>query len=392
MSQLNNMTPDELHSLATFNRVQHALYGAVGNDNAWPDVVRVIGETFGASVVCWCSTDTQVPETRSFYAAWNLPEELNTLYQTHWVQHNPWLQAGMAQDAFIQGCVLRGTDLVPTSVLRQSRFYRDYMALYPVEHMLTAVISDGSVPGLAPPTVLSLFRAPDQADFDSHDVEYLQLIFPLLVRAFDLHWTTRRLQEQVTLLHRFLDTLDFGVAMLDPAGRVLYANQSVRAMTQQPQLAHWLGGLPNQVASHEPLGRLVSTSMHGQGGGTVLGDLEPQLLVLALPIDDKDTGQSQPGACMLLLARHTHAPIAVSDFVMRIFGLSPAEARLLPLLLHGRAPADIAQALGVKISTVRSQLSSIFAKTGATRQQDLIRLLGSVPPVHAHDERFGVAH
>jgi DNA-binding CsgD family transcriptional regulator len=35
----------------------------------------------------------------------------------------------------------------------------------------------------------------------------------------------------------------------------------------------------------------------------------------------------------------------------------------------------------VKVSTVRSQLSAIFAKTGTVRQQDLIRLLGSVPPV-----------
>ena len=82
---------------------------------------------------------------------------------------------------------------------------------------------------------------------------------------------------------------------------------------------------------------------------------------------------------MLLLARHGQA--AVPDFVMRIFGLSPAEARLLPLLLRGCTPQQIAQELGVKVTTVRSQLSSVFAKTGATRQQDLIRLLGRVPPV-----------
>jgi DNA-binding CsgD family transcriptional regulator len=71
----------------------------------------------------------------------------------------------------------------------------------------------------------------------------------------------------------------------------------------------------------------------------------------------------------------------VADFVTRLFGLSAAEARVLPLLLRGASPAQMAGALGVKVSTVRSQLSAIFAKTGTVRQQDLIRLLGSVPPV-----------
>ena len=81
----------------------------------------------------------------------------------------------------------------------------------------------------------------------------------------------------------------------------------------------------------------------------------------------------------MLLTRQGLA--AVPDFVTRIFGLSPAEARLLPLLLRGCTPQQIAQELGVKVTTVRSQLSSVFAKTGATRQQDLIRLLGRVPPM-----------
>ncbi|GAB2458269.1 hypothetical protein GCM10027082_05900 [Comamonas humi] len=335
---------------------------------------------FSASVACWCATDAQAPREHSFYAAWNLPETLNRAYQDHWVQHDPWLHAGMAQKAFVQGRVLRGTDMVPAPVLRQSRFYREYMALYPIEHLLTAVVSDGSVPGLAPPMILSLFRAPEQPDFGEHDVARLQLLFPHLLRAFDLHWTTRRLQEQVTLLHRFLDTLDFGVALLDPAGQVLYANHSVQAMAREPALARWLGCLPARVEIHDPLSRLVHASMRGQGGGTTLGEPTSELLALALPIEGKRE-DALPGGCILLLARHTQAPAAVSGFVMRIFGLSPAEARLLPPLLRGSTPAEIAVEVGVKISTVRSQLSSIFAKTGAARQQDLIRLLGNVPPV-----------
>ena len=380
-------------SAAAFDAVQHTLYGAIGHDDAWPEVVRTLAEAFSADVACWCSTDGPDPHSPSFYAAWNLPEALNRAYNDQWLAHNPWLPAGMARKLFVQGSIFRGTDVVPAPVLRKTAFYRDYMALYPVEHLLTAVVSDGSVPGLAPPMLFSLFRRPDRPDFDAKDVARLHLVYPHMLRAFDLHWTTRRVQEQVALLHGFLDALDFGVVMLDPAAQAVYANQAARALTAAPGMAPWLGGLPVRVQADEPLSALVHAAARGRGGSVALGEGLPALVALALPVhaptasapahdaaSDGD-GLSRPGACMLLLARQGQAREGVADFVTRLFGLSAAEARVLPLLLQGERPARMADALGVKLSTVRTQLSAIFAKTGALRQQDLIRLLGSVPPV-----------
>jgi DNA-binding CsgD family transcriptional regulator len=91
-------------------------------------------------------------------------------------------------------------------------------------------------------------------------------------------------------------------------------------------------------------------------------------------------GESR-AAVMLILVDPAGRTEAALDFVSQAFSLSPAESRLLPLLLKGQTPADIAESLGLKLPTVRSQLSAIFAKTGTARQQELIRLLGSVPPV-----------
>ena len=376
-------------ALAEFDQLLHTLFGAVGRDDAWPAVVRTVAEAFRADVACWCTTDGEGPKAPSFYAAWNLPEALNRAYADQWLMENPWLQAGMARKAFVQGSVLRGTDLVPAPVLRQTRFYREHMLQYPVEHMLTAVMSDGSLPGLAPPMLLNLFRRPEQPDFDAADVARLELLYPHLLRAFDLHWLQRRRQEQVGLLHQFLDALDFGMVMLDPAAQALYVNHAARALAETPVLARWLGQLPARVAAHDPLARLVHAAARGRGGGLVLGDEQTRLIALALPIEERHRiapegaadRTAPPGACMLLLAQQGHAPTGVPDFVTRLFGLSAAEARVVPLLLRGQAPAEIATALGVKLSTVRTQLSAIFAKTGAMRQQDLIRLLGSVPPV-----------
>lgn len=43
--------------------------------------------------------------------------------------------------------------------------------------------------------------------------------------------------------------------------------------------------------------------------------------------------------------------------------------------MNGCSPGKAASDLGLKLSTVRSQLISIYSKTGATGQADLVRLV-----------------
>jgi DNA-binding CsgD family transcriptional regulator len=68
------------------------------------------------------------------------------------------------------------------------------------------------------------------------------------------------------------------------------------------------------------------------------------------------------------------------------FGLTPAETRVLASLLGGRTVAETAAALGVAITTARTHLDNIFAKTGVSRQAELVRLASQiVPPANQPD-------
>jgi DNA-binding CsgD family transcriptional regulator len=58
----------------------------------------------------------------------------------------------------------------------------------------------------------------------------------------------------------------------------------------------------------------------------------------------------------------------------RIFGLTCAEERVLAHLAEDCTPAEISAALGVSLTTVRTHLQSLFQKTGARRQPELVRL------------------
>jgi DNA-binding CsgD family transcriptional regulator len=58
-----------------------------------------------------------------------------------------------------------------------------------------------------------------------------------------------------------------------------------------------------------------------------------------------------------------------------LFGLTPAEANLAIKLTRGMSLAQLSGEQNISQHTARAQLKAVFAKTGATRQAELVRLV-----------------
>jgi DNA-binding CsgD family transcriptional regulator len=87
-----------------------------------------------------------------------------------------------------------------------------------------------------------------------------------------------------------------------------------------------------------------------------------------------------------MLVLHDGNQIGPCDpFILQeMFGLTPAEADVAVLLTQGVAVAEIARRRQVSITTVRSQVSGLKAKTETKREADLVRRLLALP--HAFSE------
>jgi DNA-binding CsgD family transcriptional regulator len=68
-------------------------------------------------------------------------------------------------------------------------------------------------------------------------------------------------------------------------------------------------------------------------------------------------------------------PVPSEHWLRHIFDLTPAEARLAQGLARGDALEQVARTLGIKMSTARTQLAVIFAKTQTPRQSALVAVL-----------------
>lgn len=362
--------------------VLQSLYSACGSDAAWQVTLGVMARFFEANISLLVVAG-QGQRDKSFYAAHNHREEMARAYSDYWWEHDVMLHAVLKGGLFSRGMVGRGSDIIANDKLLASRYYRQYMVNMPAQHFMGCILSDGQDAALAPPMHLSFFRPPGAPDFSDANVDALVDLYPHIHRAFELHWQQRGVQEQLGVFHQSLDGLDFGVVFIDSTNRVRHANAAVNYMITSPVLADLLGGLPAKVPANGALADLLQNCAMGKGDALSMGSGHERLFALALPlaISNASAALGERASVMLMLLDPSKRSDVAMDFVARSFSLSKAESRLLPLLMESCTPADMATKLDLKITTVRSQLSAIFAKTGTRRQQELIQLLGKLPTI-----------
>ena len=84
------------------------------------------------------------------------------------------------------------------------------------------------------------------------------------------------------------------------------------------------------------------------------------------------------GAVFLLVMTPLTGPkVAAAELLEGLFDLTATEAQVARHISLGRTIGDVASLHGVAESTVRTQLKAIFAKTGASRQIELMALLAA---------------
>ena len=101
------------------------------------------------------------------------------------------------------------------------------------------------------------------------------------------------------------------------------------------------------------------------------------------PLQPAENSVSLPAVPLALVVISRPRPDAerIARRARRLYGLTEAEARVVAALTLGETVEQIGVAHGVRVSTVRAQVRSIFEKTGVHRQTDLVRLALSGGPL-----------
>jgi len=185
------------------------------------------------------------------------------------------------------------------------------------------------------------------------------------------------------------DFIHTGVAFIDEELRVLHLNNSTRNILSQEGILLRKGQcLLNQTNSNQSSSVLLAIAdavkavTHASAS-----EVSRQVFSIRLAKHDhflegmvipwcETTNKplsEQSSAKVILFLFHPGSTASGNPEMMRtLYDLTSAEARLAARLSGGCSLHDAADQLGVKIGTVRTQLSQIFRKTNTSRQPELV--------------------
>ncbi len=109
------------------------------------------------------------------------------------------------------------------------------------------------------------------------------------------------------------------------------------------------------------------------------GEMPLNLLLRPIAMNYQTHNSARRPAVVVFIRDPADSPQASRDLLRSLFQLTRTETEVAMLVMDGQTLDETAEALGVSRNTVRAHLRGVFAKTGATRQAQLVKtLLNSV--------------
>jgi DNA-binding CsgD family transcriptional regulator len=232
-------------------------------------------------------------------------------------------------------------------------------------------------------------RRYDDGPFDAAAMQQLDALRPHLARAAVL---SGRLQmERARAATEMLNVVGLPAAVLSLSHRVTSANALFE--TLMPDVVR---DGNQRVAFRDPgvdvlLARALSqrNALHTRSIPIAANEAYPPMIAHLVPIRLAARDIFFSASEVLLITPVSRRGVPSADIIEGLFDLTPAESRIARGIAEGGTVQGLAARSGNSPATVRSQLKSVFMKTGISRQADLVSLLAGLHAPGIHDPEAG---
>lgn len=179
-----------------------------------------------------------------------------------------------------------------------------------------------------------------------------------------------------------MDELAHGVVLATAEGRLLHANHAARHELARHRALFTRDGVlqPCAPESARTLLDALARAVEGKRSLIELAAVDgPGLTLAVLPLKAEVRGGAPRAA--LLFARASVCESLMLCFFARSHGLTATEEHVLGILCQGFSAPQIARQLNVAVSTVRSHVRSLCAKTRCSGVRELVNRVAVLPPV-----------
>jgi DNA-binding CsgD family transcriptional regulator/PAS domain-containing protein len=232
---------------------------------------------------------------------------------------------------------------------------------------------------------LSVVRSEANDMVDNEMRRRMALVAPHARRAVLIGKAIDQKASEVATFADVLDSLSAGLFLIDASRRIVHANAAGRGILGAGDFLRSIDG--RLVARDTKINRILR-DIFADRGDLEIGSKGFALLLTAqegechvahvLPMAGGARRRAGlPGAVVaaVFVCRTTLETPSSPDVIRRAYQLTPAELRVLLAIVNIGGVPEVATALGVADSTIKTHVGRLFDKTGAVRQADLVKLV-----------------
>ncbi len=210
-------------------------------------------------------------------------------------------------------------------------------------------------------------------------------------RALELNRQVFEACEERNALAQLMERLPLGIVIVDSESRVLTYNKKLAQIASDGRGISIKNSVLSTGSSLDTknLRRMIRNVAHnaeveGQSISFLPDNGNMPLSALVVPFNATSYlgGNNGKKAVVFISSPEVHIDIPI-EILKSLYKLTTAEAKLVSLLIKDRNLKAIAEQFGLSKHTIRTQLKSVYEKTGTHRQAELVRQIITGPAMLA---------
>jgi DNA-binding CsgD family transcriptional regulator len=355
------------------------IYDAALDPSLWVGVVAKCAQFVGGPAAALFSKDAASKTGNSAYYS-GIDLLYKQLYFEKYIKLDP-LTIG---HFFAQiGEPVAVADIISYDEFLETRAYREWGRPQGLVDVLNVALDKTATSA----AMFCVFRHERDGLVDDEMRRRMRLIVPHLRRAVLIGRVIDLKTAEAATFADTLDGLSAGMFLVDATGRIVHANAAGLESLNARDLLHAAGG--RLVASDPQVDQTLRDIFIAAGNGdAAIGTKGIALPLVArsgvrhvahvLPLTSGARRKASARyAAVAALFVHKAALDTPSppEAIAKAYKLTPTELRVLLAIVEVGGVPEVAEALGIAETTVKTHLGRLYEKTGAGRQADLVKLV-----------------
>jgi DNA-binding NarL/FixJ family response regulator len=356
-----------------FLSVIEDLYASVLDESKWNMAIRGLVRYVGGKGACRMVSDPRTAtalETEPF----DIDPEFTRRFNEHYTGKDIRIPAALQYDA---GIAIADYQMLDVAELKRSEIYNELLVPFDMPYLLALWLRKSATKFVS----FSIEASHKQGPFYGESVERLTRLIPHLMRVSQARDALSRARLYQHHFRQVLDALPFGLIMLDERGHIVEASKLADDLLSEGATFNCRQGLLRALNTTDDrkLQQAIGSIARSRAVNGITLTLRRiaralPLSVIVLPVVTPELLHTHPRPTTMLLLMDPERKVQTTlEAVQQALQLSRAESALALALFNGLSLQEAAARLGRSYNTCKTQMKSIYAKTGCASQIDLAK-------------------